>query len=317
MNSENTPKPIVKLKIIEKKNLWILLSSCVILVGFLLMAFKGLQQKPYLNFGIDFIGGTTMILKLDEMEKEITASPDNEAAIHDSYTLKIRSALKDKQLEKSTIQFTQDNEVIIKTLELTSDKNLDIRNHLKTEIGEFQVLEIDFIGPTIGNELRRTSIWIIIIVSISLLIYISWRFEYFFGIAALFALLHDALITISMASLFNIEINTAFVAALLTILGYSINDTIVVFDRVRENLNKFKKHYTLPFISNLSISQTIARTINTSITTLAVIFCLRIFGGTTIKTFCVVLLIGVIAGTYSSVFIAAPLLTIFQKKTDT
>ena len=177
-----------------------------------------------------------------------------------------------------------------------------------------ELLEVDIIGPTIGQELKETSVWIIVLVSIALLLYITWRFDLAFGLAALIATIHDGIITLSLASLLNIEINTAFVAAILTILGYSINDTIVVFDRIRENLVHVKDSQTIHPLVNKSIYQTLFRTINTSLTTLFVIVCLFVFGGTTIKGFALVLLIGILAGTYSSVFIASPVFTMLYTK---
>lgn len=290
------------LKIIEKRNLWFVISLIVILSGFSLIANRAIKTEPALNYGIDFVGGTTMLLKFE-------SAPENTA----DFISKIRNTLKEFSLEKSTIQVSNQNEAHIKTLELKGNEHQEITNKLKENVGNFEILEIDFIGPTIGNELRQTSFWIILVASIALLIYISLRFQFTYGIAALIALVHDALVTISIAALLNLEINTAFVAAILTILGYSINDTIVIFDRIRENVRKLSESTPFNTIINESLSQTLIRTINTSLTTIIIISSLIILGGTTIKEFCIVLLIGVLAGTYSSLFIASPALSILNK----
>jgi len=295
---------------IRKRNLWITLSSLLIIVGIGFLASRVIHSQPTLNYGIDFIGGSTLILKFDELDKR-SKNAKKGTDIRDinvKFISDIRRSLNSINLDKSTIQITQDKEVLIKTNELDNSKINVIQSEFKKQFGNFEVLEIDFIGPTIGAELKSKSLWIILLVTVALLIYITWRFEFSFGIAAIGALIHDALITLSFASILSIEINTIFVAALLTILGYSINDTIVVFDRLRENLNLGKhKGKSITQIANLSLNQTFMRTINTSVTTLLVISCLLIFGGTTIKAFCLVLLIGIISGTYSSVFIAAPI----------
>jgi preprotein translocase subunit SecF len=303
-------------KIIEKKNLWFLLSAIIICIGLSLMFIRAAKSEPVLNFGIDFSGGSTMILKFDALTKQYQKEQTKQkiADINIQFIEKVRAVLKAYGLEKSSIQITSDQEVIIKTIMLTNQQNIELRETLEKNISSYEILEIDFIGPTIGQELRKKSLWIIFIVTLALLLYITWRFEFIFGLAALIALIHDALITISFASFLNIEISTVFVAALLTILGYSINDTIVIFDRIRENIKLFhKKQINLINIANISLNQTLARTINTSLTTILVITCLLLFGGTTIKSFCLVLLVGILAGTYSSLFIASPILVIFSK----
>jgi preprotein translocase subunit SecF len=286
----------------EKKLVWFSLSMIIIMIGFSLMAYRGIKNESTLNYGIDFVGGTTFLLKLQE------DIPSNS-----KLSEIIRNNLKQFNLEKSIIQISNKNEVHIKTLELTGVSQKNILESLESSIPKFEILEKDFIGPTIGNELKRTSFWITICTSIVLLLYISIRFQLNYGIASLLALLHDALITISIASIFNLEINTSFVAAILTILGYSINDTIVIFDRIRENAKKLKEKLTFEKIIDKAISQTLIRTINTSMTTMLVLGTLILFGGSTIKEFCLILFIGVISGTYSSLFIASPILLIFNK----
>jgi len=304
-------------KLIEKKNLWFTISASVILIGAILMMTRAFRSEPVLNYGIDFVGGSNMILKFDELNQQHAMAKEQNLPsdqININFMAKLRKVLAENGLEKSAIQITNDLEVLIKTHLLNNKDSQTIRKNLNKDLGPLEVLEIDFIGPTIGLELRQKSIWILLVVSVALLIYITWRFEFAFGLAALVALIHDALITLSFSSIFMIEINTAFVAALLAVLGYSINDTIVIFDRIRENFIHEKEKFPIIFLANKALRQTLVRTLNTSITTLIVISSLLIFGGTTIKSFCLVLLIGVVAGTYSSLFIASPTLILLQPK---
>ncbi len=292
---------MLPLKIVEKKNLWFTLSLLPILVGFGLMGYRYLNSMPVLNFGIDFSGGSTLNLKFANHTDTL------------SLITELRKTLKSIGLEQSSIQISDQKEVLIKTNLLDHAGSENILKTLREQMGQVEVLEIDFIGPSMGSELRQKSLWIVFIAVILLLIYITWRFEFSYGISAIIATLHDGLITISIASIFLFEINTEFVAALLTILGFSIMDTIVIFDRIRENVNHIKK-MEFSSLVNLSLHQTWARTFNTTGTTLGAIVCLVLFGGATIKAFCLILLVGVVAGAYSSPFVAAPLLTLFHKE---
>jgi preprotein translocase subunit SecF len=298
-------------KFIEKKNLWFMLSIAFIILGMSLVVSRYFKAQPILNYGIDFVGGHSMILKFEELDNLHAANQKKGVSRRDTnvaFIGRVREELKAFGLEKTAIRITQEREVLIKTLALENELSSKVRHGLKKSFGQVEVLEIDYIGPTIGQELKEQSLWIILVASVALLLYITWRFEFIFGLAALIALLHDAFITLSFASLANIEIDTAFVAAILTILGYSINDTIVIFDRIRENVPKLAETTSLAQIANISLNQTLVRTINTSLTTITVITCLLVFGGTTIKSFCLILLVGIISGTYSSLFIASPIL---------
>ena len=180
-------------------------------------------------------------------------------------------------------------------------------------LGSFDVLEVDFIGPSIGDELRKTSFIIVFAVSIAILLYCSWRFELVFGLASIIALLHDALILLCMSALFKIEVNTAYVAALLTVLGYSINDTIVIFDRIREKIRGDNSDELSKLSLNSAVNEMLPRSIHTSITTGLVVFSIYLFGGLSLKVFSSVLIIGLITGTYSSLFIASPMIVTISK----
>ncbi|NBV82820.1 protein translocase subunit SecF [bacterium] len=308
-------------KIIEKRNLWFAISGLVILLGFAMMGMRAVRSQPMLNLGSDFAGGNTMVLRFDwlnEKYKQIGHNPEAFQEESGKFIGSIRDVLSPFGLENSSIQISNDQEVIIKTAKVTQDKSAHIREALTARLGPIEVLEIDYIGPAMGAELRNQSVMIIIMVSVALMAYISWRFEFCYGVGALAATLHDALLMISLASIFHIEVDTAFVAALLTILGYSINDTIVIFDRVRDNISKARtaKHgFDLATILNISIRETLGRTINTVATVVIVLAALLAFGGSTLRAFCAVLLMGTIAGTYSSIFIAGPVMaSAFKQK---
>ncbi|MGE4169609.1 MAG: protein translocase subunit SecF [Candidatus Margulisiibacteriota bacterium] len=306
-------------KIIEKRNLWFSISMLFTLIGLALMPIRAFQSKPMLNYGIDFVGGTTMTFKFDELNnRHLIAKQKNQTLkeVNTAFLNDIREALTPFGLENSDIQISQDQEVIIKTVNINQAKTIQIREALFQKLGNMETLEIDAIGPSMGSELRQRSIWILLIVFVALMLYIAWRFEWTFGIAALISLLHDALTTLAFASMFNLEINSAFVAAILTVLGYSLNDTIVLFDRIRENIKLLRKNdHSLTFIANLSITQTMSRTINTTATVLLVVLCLIVLGGTTIKPFAVILFAGVVSGAYSTIFIASPTLVSLKPST--
>ena len=230
-------------RVIEKKNLWYLLSLLVIGSGVLLMAFRGIQSQPVLNYGIDFVGGNSMLLKFDRIDDQVTGDLSGDENI--DFIEGVREVLIGYGLENSSIQINQDRDVMIKTLVDTNIENTQIIDALRETFGQIEVLEIDFIGPTIGKELKDKALLILAVACVALLLFITWRFEFAYGLAALIALFHDALVTVSLSAMIGIEINTAFVAAVLTILGYSINDTIVIFDRIRENYPKLQKQHSL------------------------------------------------------------------------
>lgn len=303
-------------KFIEKRNLWFSISITFIVFGFFLMAVRAFQSKPILNYGIDFSGGTTVLCRfeaLDQQYLKAQSSGQNLRDINLQFMQSVREVLAKFGLEQSSIQITSDKEVMIKTNQMDNSQSMQLIDQMKERFGGVEILEIDYIGPVIGAEMRERALWIVCVVTFALMLYITWRFDLVAGTAAVISLLHDALAVISFASIFHVEISTAFIAALLTILGYSINDTIVVFDRIREDKKLLsKKRLPLIQIVNLAINQTLGRTFNTSGTTLVVILSLILFGGSTIQAFCMVLFVGIIIGTYSSIFIASPVLVVMQ-----
>ena len=255
----------VTFKFIEKKSIWFFFSSTIILIGLMIASFKTINQSFPFNLGIDFTGGSTFLLEL----RDYTITAENKPTVIKD----LRSLLIKNNIKKSTIQITSQNYVSIKTIFLTTDDRKTILKLLTETFGKVELLEADIIGPSIGQELKKQAIWMILAVSFVLLAYITIRFEFYYGVAAILALIHDILIVLSFSIITQIEVNTAFVAAVLTILGYSINDTIVIFDRIRENMPKIK-HLPLANILNISIQKTLGRSIHTSLTTLVVCLCL-------------------------------------------
>lgn len=282
---------------VNKRKIWYLISLLIIVPGLFSVAIQGL------NFGIDFVGGNLVQVQFQE---EVS-------------TEEVREALKTVNLEDSGIQRSENNTFIIKTKVMEESEQDVMVGALKENLGQLEILRSENVGPTIGKELRRAGLLALGIAIILMIAYITFRFEFKFALAGITALFHDILVTVAIFSILQIEVDSTFVAAILTIFGYSINATIVIFDRIRENLKKTKKA-ELGVIVNTSIRQTLARSINTSLTTLFVLFALFFFGGETTKNFVLALLIGIISGTYSSIFLSSPMwydLRTFGKKKTT
>lgn len=269
---------------IGKRKIWYALSLILLAVSIGSIIVQGL------NFGIDFRGGTLLHLQFEN--KNITVE-------------QLREGLKEVNLETSQIQESDDS-FVIKTSELDQAEQKNVLSTIEGKLGAFTVLRSEQVGPVIGKELRTAGLLALLIASILQIIYISFRFEFRFGLAAILALLHDVLITTGFFSIMQYEVDVTFIAAVLTIIGYSINDTIVIFDRIRENL-KYKQKVELADLTNKSISQSIVRSLSTSVAVLFVLVALIVLGGETTKYFSLAMLVGVLAGTYSSIFIASPL----------
>lgn len=267
-----------------------ILSIILVLVSWGLLATKGF------NYGIDFAGGTLIQVKYE-----------NKAPIS-----KVREALSKTQEFKgaNVTFFGSDEEIIIKIKTVSTAVGDDIGDRMHTVIadtGNFEVRRVDMVGPKVGNELKEKGIMAMLLAIIGILIYISFRFEWRFALASVMALVHDISIVIGAIILFDIEINLDILAAMLTILGYSLNDTIIVFDRIREGIHSVKS----PNLENViddSVTRTLSRTTLTSLTTFFVVLVLYVFGGEIINGFSFTLLVGVIVGTYSSIFVASPIL---------
>lgn len=269
-----------------RRKIWYLISLLIIIPGIISLAVQGL------NLGIDFQGGSLLHIRVSD------ASID---------TAQVRSAVKDFGLEKEPgIQSTETQEFLIRTEELSQEQVDGLVASLQDKLGALEVLRHENVGAIIGKELTYKALYSLGIAALLILLYITVRFEFRYGLAALAALVHDGLIVTGIFSLLQIEVGASFVAAILTILGYSINDTIVIFDRIRENRKNYPK-WKLDYLVNISITQTLARSINTVLTVIFCLVALLVFGGTTIKVFTLALLIGMLAGGYSSICVASPL----------
>ena len=275
--------------LILRKN-FLISSIIAITISLGLLSFKGL------NLGIDFKGGT-----LIEISTKNTSIGE------------LRELLSVNYNDVSLQEFGDENTILIRLQNKSNQESIETVNSVKSLIQD-KVIEFrrsEFVGPTISSELLLRGFQAVSFALIAILIYIWLRFEWQFGFGAVVALTHDVLFTLGVLSALNVEFSLATIAAILTIAGYSINDTVVIFDRVRENLRKFKKMELIDLF-NLSVNNTLSRTIMTSLTTLLALMSLFIFGGEVIRPFALTMIIGVIIGTYSSVFIAVPTLLIFK-----
>jgi preprotein translocase subunit SecF len=282
----------INIDFVGKRKIALIVSGIVILLGLVSLVVKG---GP--NLGIDFVGGTLVQVKFTE---------STDAA-------KIKDGLASLDLGSVVVQrFGDDpNEFLIRVQESTKGKDLSgmISESLNTVYGEGMVdlRRVEMVGPQVGKDLREKGILSLVYAMIGILIYISWRFELRFAIGAIVALLHDVLITIGAFSITGREIDLPIIAAFLAIIGYSLNDTIIVYDRIRENYGKHQKK-GFSAVVNHSINETLSRTILTSGTTLLVVLALFIFGGGVIHNFAFAMLVGILVGTYSSIFVASPVL---------
>ncbi len=273
-----------------KSKFFITLSLILVLASWAILFTRGL------HYGIDFAGGTLVQLKYEK-----------KAPIK-----KIREDLKKDPIFKnaSITEFGSPNEVVIRFSTSSSSVGVDIGDRVREllkDTGKFKVRRVDMVGPKVGNELREKGLMAMVLSIIAILIYVAFRFEWRFGLAAILALVHDVSISLGFVSLFQIDVNLDILAAILTIMGYSLNDTIIVFDRIREGI-KEAKVMDLFLVINESVTKTLSRTTLTSLTTFFVVLTLYLFGGEIIKGFSFTLLIGIIVGTYSSIFVASPLL---------
>jgi len=271
-----------------------LISLSLIIVSLLLLLFKGL------NYGVDFKGGTLLEIRIEQSSIEIQD---------------VRNSLKNKDLGDVNVkQFGKKGDYLIK-FEKTLENNNFIEN-LKKDITDTLKTDVNFrrvenVGPKVSQELLRDGLTAIALALAAMLFYIWIRFEWQFSLGSIVALIHDVILTLGVFSALSIEVNLSIVAAVLTIVGYSMNDTVVIFDRIRENLLKFSK-IGIGEISDISINETLSRTMITSLTTLLAVVSIFVLGGEILKGFSFAMILGVIVGTYSSIFIASPVLSYFK-----
>ncbi len=270
--------------IIRKRKIFYIISAVLLLAGVVSMLFQGL------NLGIDFTSGNKITVQFEE-QVDIA---------------ELRETLNAQELSGSKIQELDNGAFVLKTTELTQETEAALFGALEAKFGTFEVVSNSLIGPSIGEELKRSAIIALALAVVAMIIYITIRFELHFAIAGVLALFHDVFVVVAVFSIFQLEVDSTFIAALLTIFGYSINDKIVVFDRIRENLVKVRKEDLGEFV-NTSIAQSFTRSMNTSISTLILLLALLFFGGQTTRIFVLAMAIGVVAGTYSSLCIASPI----------
>jgi len=293
-------------RIIQKRRIFLSLSTLAIVASIVALFTWGL------NFGIDFTGGSLLEVQFNNYQPSIS---------------EIQDSVKDAGLHNLVIQPTN-NSTILRFKENSEEVHQtvvsDLKNIVKDKSGAtFKELQFDSVGPSIGTELKSKSFNAVAICFIMIILFISYAFRkvskpvasWKYGAAAIIALIHDILFTLGVFSVlghfYGVEINTPFIAAVLTVLGYSVSDTIIVFDRIRENLPKSQEDFENTV--NRSVNQTLTRSINTSCSAVLALLAILFFGGSTIKDFALALIVGIFVGTYSSIFIASPVLVVWQK----
>ena len=289
------------LHIIRNIKYYLSISIVLVVLSIVLFFTKGL------NYGIDFTGGN--LFQLEYNDKKVTLSEINENLD------KLAEKLPQINSNSRKVQISEDGTIILRVPELKEEEKKEVLNSLQ-ELGAFTLDKEDKVGASIGDDLKKSAIYSLGIGAILIVLYITLRFEFSFAIGGILSLLHDIIIAVGFIALMGYEVDTPFIAAILTILGYSINDTIVIYDRIRENLKRKHKGWTLEECMDESVNQTAIRSLNTSITTLFSVIALLIFGGASLKTFIMTLLIGILAGTYSSIFIATPIVYLLNKRKD-
>ena len=279
-----------KFDFIKNRRMAYIISAVIILIGLISIIFQGF------NLGIDFAGGTLIQIRFD---KSVSVT-------------EVRSVLNEFNLSQSTIQNLSENEFVIRTEKIDSEQRKEILSVFRENLTDLEILRVETVGPIIGENLKKLALYAFLLAFIGIILYITMRFEFKFSIISILALSHDCLIVLGIFSLLQKEITISIVAAVLTIVGYSLNNTIVILDRLRENI-KFKTREPFENLINMSINQSLSRTINTALTTIIPILALYFFGGNILSDFALALFIGMIAGTYSSISIASPLLLEWNK----
>ena len=294
------------LRVIKNRKIYLSISAVLVILAIVMLITKGL------NYGIDYTGGAVLQIITDskilpgQVQDKVLADP----------------RIKDFDLGSTSVQLFNpgDNKsgVLIKTRFLEDAEESAILEVFEEKIGTIdnELLQVQKVGPTIGKELLKNALWSLIIAGALMLIYISFRFQFKSGVGAVMALAHDVLLVLGFFALTQKEIDGPFLAAILTLVGYSINDTIVIFDKIRENMHTRRAKETFFEVVNSSINQSLRRTINTSVTTLVAIIALLIFGGESIRNFTLAITIGIIVGTYSSLFIASPIWAIWESASE-
>ncbi|MBE9068250.1 protein translocase subunit SecF [Leptolyngbya cf. ectocarpi LEGE 11479] len=297
----------MKLNIVQQRGVWWLVSGLLILVSIAAMALSWSQFNGPVRPGLDFIGGTRL---------QLERSCDDAAACENAIDIaEIRTILDEQELEGSSLQLVGDSgqAISIRTRNLNVDEQTALRSALEEKLGQIDptASKIDVVGPTIGKQLLVAGLLSLLVAFAGITVYLSLRFKFDYAVLALVALMHDVLITLGVFSILGLtlgyEADSLFIVALLTIVGFSVNDTVVIYDRIRENF-KLMPDKGVGQIVNDAVNQTLGRSINTTMTTVLPLVAIVIFGGDTLKFFALALIVGFLAGAYSSIFIASTLL---------
>jgi len=303
----------MKLAVIKQRRLWWIISSLVIMVGLAAMAISWQQFGTPLKPGLDFAGGTRL---------QLTRSCAlTDACSGDVDLAQVRQVLADQGLGSSSLQILDSKLQIlsIRTRPLSVEERTQLQGALDAEIGPFDTssVQIDSVGPVIGRQLLSSGLLALLVSFAGIVIYLSLRFKLDYAIFAIIALFHDVLVTSGVFSLLGlmagVEVDSLFIVALLTIVGFSVNDTVVIYDRVRENIKLSPQIHINDTVDN-AVNQTLTRSINTSLTTTLPLLAIVAFGGQTLKYFALALIIGFVAGAYSSIFIASSLLALWRER---
>lgn len=304
----------MKLQVIRQRAIWWTISSTIIIAGLIAMVISWKQIGTPLRPGLDFVGGTRLQIELDCTQPNNCDKPINLDAV--------RSVLEAQGLGGSSVQIvgSEQRAVSIRTATLDVDQRSKLQADLSEKVGKFdpKTTQIDTVGPTLGKQLFSSGLLALIVSFAGIAIYLSFRFQLDYAMFAIVALLHDVLITVGMFSIFglvfNMEVDSLFIVALLTIVGFSVNDTVVIYDRVRETIALNPGRHIDDVVDD-AVNQTLTRSINTTLTVLLTLFSLFFFGGETLKTFALALIIGFAMGAYSSIFIASTLLALWRERT--
>lgn len=308
----------MKLDIVKNKFIFLALSAILLLPGIAAMIYSMINYDTHtpIRVGIDYTGGTTLQYGVKE---DITN--DKLAAV--------RSGLEEAGLENPSLQIINVNSqedsdlkailsIRTKFIEESSDDALKITRVVNSEFENPQLVQVASVGPTLGQELFKNSLIALSLALLGIIAYLTFRFQFDYALAAILGLVHDTIFVLGVFSIlglyYGVQVDALFVTALLTVIGFSVHDTIVVFDRVRENLKYYSKKMSFGEIMNASINQTLARSINTSLTTLITLAALYFFGGVTTKDFVLAMMLGIFIGTYSSIFFCSSLIEIWEDK---
>lgn len=288
-----------KFSIVKHARIFFSITAVVLIVGIVSMFTRGF------NLGIDFTGGSILDIKFDQ---PVTVA-------------QVRSVLSDHQLGSSVIQLGSSDQqvessqsVLIRTGLVSDSQRVEVMNDLTSRLGKNEVLRVENVGATVGSDLVKSAVGAVVLSWVLMIIYITVRFELRFALAAIVALIIDVLVTLTWFSVLHLEIDSSFVAALLTVVGYSVNGTIVVFDRIRENLHTHRRNESMGDLVDASIWQTMTRSVYTTLTTLFAVVAIFLFGGETIHNFSFAMLVGFGSGFYTSTFLAGSMWLFFRKK---